>query len=737
MKAFLILFFVWFATASNSQTVVVRSGEHDGFTRLVASWPSNKEWRLFRTREGYDLVIDSKDVQYDLADAFKRITKRRIAEMNAQADTLHIMLSCECYAAPIALQAGVLVVDIVDGSPPDGSAFELDRDGRTAAPLSSLEIAPETTRTTDNPEEKQLSTDVASAIKNAARHTPSLPPTRILAAEPSLDHVRNELLLQLSKGVAAGVVDAVDKIKSDEQDREGHALEKNIRIKREMGLVAGASRPSEDEMTAAGNACIPDDKLNIGNWADPSNVAAEFANNTTGLVGEFDHPEADAISRAMRYYLSLGFGAEARQIASGFKSSPAQRALLETLSYIIDLEIPPGSEFAGMENCDTNAAIWAVLAKQELKPLNHIAIPAMLRAFSAFPTHLRRQLGPGLAERFLAAEDYPTAMAVRDAMMRTAQENDPPQAMLNARIQLAEGDIASAEVQLSQLAGASTPTGIAATIALIETHVNEGREVTLDLAVTAEALLKEAQGGTNETGLREALALAYASQDRFIDAFKQVDKYDPKAKQVWEVLANHGSNDAILTIATLQAEQEKPQITDQTRQKISRRLLDLGFPDKALLWLEAGSERNDEGLVLAAEAQLLLGNNLEVLSLLEGQENENSNKLRARALAKMQTADAVDQLAQSGQENEASIAARQKRDWPELMTLNESGIWRDAAALTEASPKVDVSTTTAQTAQQSESEVKGPLARTRDTLAESEKARAVLNQLLSSQHVPN
>lgn len=737
MKAFLILFFVWLATASNSQTVVVRSGEHDGFTRLVASWSNNEEWRLFRTREGYDLVVQGKDVQYDLSEAFRRITNLRIAKMNAQADTLHIVLSCECYAAPTALQTGVLVVDLIDGPPPEGSDFEMYRDGRTSPPLSSLENAPQRTNTVDSVEEKKPATDLASALENAARHAVNLPPARILAGEPSLEHVRNELLLQLSKGVATGVVDFVDKIQSYEQISKGQALENNIRIQREMGIVAGVSRPSEDQMTAVGNVCIPDEKLNIAAWADPSNVASEFANNTTGLVGEFDHPEAGAISRAMRYYLSLGFGAEARRIASAFKSSPAERALLEALSFIIDLESPPGSELAGMENCDTNAAIWAVLAKQELKNLNHIAIPAILRAFSAFPTHLRRQLGPGLAERFLDVDDYPTAMAVRDAMMRTAQESDPPQVMLNARIQLAEGEIASAEVQLSQLAGASTPTGIAATIALIQTQVNDGREVTLDLTITAEALLKVAQGGKDEIGLREALSLAYSSQNRFADAFKQVDKYDPRAEQIWEVLAIHGSDDAILAVATLETEQEKPQITDQTSQKIARRLLDLGFPDKALLWLEAGSERDEEGLVLAAEAQLLLGNNLEVLSLLEGQEGENSNKLRARALAKMRTADAVDQLAQSGQENEASIAARQKRDWTELMRLNQSGIWRDAAALTKTSPKIADVKITALTEKQGEAEIKGPLAQTRDTLVESERARSVLNQLLASQYLPH
>ena len=71
MKAVLFLLLVWFSAASNAQTVVVRSGEHEGFTRLVVSWPNSEQWRLYRTPEGYDLVAHGKDVRFDLTDAFE------------------------------------------------------------------------------------------------------------------------------------------------------------------------------------------------------------------------------------------------------------------------------------------------------------------------------------------------------------------------------------------------------------------------------------------------------------------------------------------------------------------------------------------------------------------------------------------------------------------------------------------------------------------------------------------
>jgi hypothetical protein len=733
MKAVLFLLLVWFSTASNAQTVVVRSGEHDGFTRLVVSWPNSEPWRLYRTPEGYNLVVHGKDVRFDLTDAFRRISNQRIADMVAKDDTLQLVLSCECFAAPFALQAGVLVLDIKDGAAPTGSVFELDQDGRSIEKQTRRPEAPHQIITNADTARPQLPFEAIGAIAQASRLSPSIAAPNSFTPAPSLAGVRNELLMQLSKGAAAGVVETVVKMPDATKPNTGTALNSNIRIQREMGIVAGTLRPNQNEMTAAGYDCIPNEHLNVEDWADPTQVVSEFANNTTDLVGEFDHPEVGAIERAMRYYLALGFGAEARQLTSAFKTSPADRATLETLSYIVDLELPPGSAFAGMENCDTNAAMWAVLEKQEVKQLGHIAIPAVLRAFSALPIHLRRQLGPGLAERFLAAEDYSTAASVRDAINRTSQEQDPAQAMLDARLQLTNGDKASAENQLSQLAGTSNPTGIIATITLIQTQVESGQEVSPNLTTTAEAQLQEAQGGTSEGNLREALALAYASQNRFREAFEQVDRYDLKAKKIWDVLGSRGSDDAVLTMATLETRDDRPDVAVETRQKIARHLLDLGFPDKALLWLEPSSEQDETGLILAARAQLMLNNDLEVLNLLENLKTPDSDKLRARALAKLQTGDAVDKLIQSGQENEAGIAARQKRDWPELMQFDKSGIWQEAAALTNALQGVTDKQASGQAVKEGSIDTKGPLARTRDTLKESEAARAVLNQLLASQ----
>jgi hypothetical protein len=733
MKAVLFLLLVWFSAASNAQTVVVRSGEHEGFTRLVVSWQNSEPWRLYRTPEGYNLVLDGKDVQFDLTEAFRRISNQRIADMVAKDETLHLVLSCECFAAPFALQAGVLVLDIKDGTAPIGSVFELDHEGRSIRKQTIRHVAPHQIATSADTARQQLPIEAISAITQASRlyHGKAVP--NAFMADPSLGGVRNELLMQISKGAAAGVVETVVKMPNPTKPDNGTALNSNMRVQREMGVLAGTLRPNQDEMTAAGNVCIPNEHLNIGDWAEPTNVVSEFADNTTGLVGEFDHPEVYAIDRAMRYYLALGFGAEMRQLTSAFKASPAERAMLEALSFIVDIELPPESAFAGMENCDTNAAIWAVLEKQELKQLGHIAIPAVLRAFSALPIHLRRQLGPGLAERFLAAKDYSTAASVRDAINRTAQEQEPPQAMLDARLQLTNGDLLAGENQLSQLAGTSSPTGIAATITLIQTQVESGQEVSPTLTITAEAQLQEAQGGTSEANLREALALAYASQNRFREAFEQVDRDDLKAKKIWDVLGSRGSDDAVLTMATLKSREKRPDVAAETRQKIARHLLDLGFPDKAVLWLEPSSEQDETGLILAARAQLMLNNDLEVLNLLENLKSPDGDKLRARALAKLRTGDAVDQLIQSGQENEAEIAARQKRDWPELMQFDKSGIWREAAALTNTIQNVTEDQASLQVVKEGSIDTNGPLARTRDTLKESEAARAVLNQLLASQ----
>lgn len=742
MRTLFVAVFLLFATPLSSQPVGVASGAHDGFSRLVFTFPKPFTWSLVRTEGGYALSVTGVNDGYDLSAIYRRIETNRLASISFDKGVLQLQIACACYAMPFEFRDGILVLDIKDGSAPEGSSFELLADGTQAPPLRAKETLPASNQD-PKPEVTAQSMvqpiDVDAAIAVASRVQTNTVPILAPSRSPDLDEAREDLLWQLSKGVVEGVVDVVESLDALPAGTPASGRPEDVEnIRIGIGLDAKASRRPADHMTGVGDACFTDEQLDISSWGDLENVARNYAENTTSLVGEFDRPDEAAIAQSIRFNLAMGFGAEARQILNALKVSLPERKLWETLSYIVDLEVPPGSVFLGMEVCDTPASLWAVLAKEDLPPTNMVAIPAILRSFSSLPLHLRRHLGPGLANRFLKRNDPGTARAIQDAILRAPGDAPAAVKMLEAEIDLANGDLEAAEAVLGPLAGQTGPVGLQSTITLIRAQAETGQEVSVSTTTAAEALLAEALGGEEEGALRDAIALAYGSQNRFQEAFDVLIPGERDTLPLWQMLARRGGDDAIMMHAIFGSTVPLPRLPDVTARALARRLLDMGFPDPASLWLK-GDNRAQEDLVatdalLLGEIAIARSDGLAALAFLEGLDSAEADILRANAARLLQMPEAPAQLSKIGQQAEAARAARAQNAWGELAELAQDGVWQEAASLivipvgsTEVPSSGDQSSLT---------EDLGPLALSRAALQESGNARSVLEKLIADQVIP-
>lgn len=140
-----------------AESVRIRTGEHDGFTRIVAE-NGAAGWRLGRAQAGYELRIDAAD-GFDLSDAFRLISRTRVAALSPGAGpgSLLIDLGCECHARVFETPSGALVIDISDGAPDPASPFE--------APLGKV--------ATPSPEDADASGLAADAVSPGAAHLPA------------------------------------------------------------------------------------------------------------------------------------------------------------------------------------------------------------------------------------------------------------------------------------------------------------------------------------------------------------------------------------------------------------------------------------------------------------------------------------------------------------------------------------------------------------------------------------
>jgi hypothetical protein len=746
MRFIFLPFLLWLGTVAHAELVSVKSGEHDGFTRLVIELPGLRNRDLAKTADGYRLVVNVPGTTFDLTGVYRRISRERLSKIYVAdgSGDLTLVLDCICHAVPFELGNVGLVIDIKDGSAPEEVPFEKTTRPEALALGSQgrLSLQPSKLHETESAAGSAtfVPPQLSAEIVKASRLPETLPIAIEQGATSLLRNIKSDLLWELSKGAADGVIDPADQIGKD----IGLGSSGQFEVARQIGVFSGAEQRQANRMTAAGARCIPDSDLNIGGWLDHpgSEIAGILASNTTDLVGEFDRPNPVSIKRAVRFYLGMGFGAEARLVLNAFDVSIEERAVLETLSYIFDLQRPLGSVFDGMEVCDSSAALWSLLSVDAIPPVSQILVPAVLRSFSALPLHLRRLLGPGLVSRFLVRDEVDIARSIQDSIVRATGGTGPDIQMMKAEIALATGDDRLADEILKPLSGNSGVAGLLATVALVKSQVALGDVVSVDLMTTAEALLYEAAGGENEHLLTEALAQGYASQNRFAEAFDLFPPRAPKAAAIWDILAARGNDEALLHWGVFSNGVQPPALAVQTREAIARRLLALGFPDQALSWIgtvEPGhGDKEDEVRLLAAMSEMALNLLPQALGRIEGLENPAAQKLRGQILLAMRADTAFGYLVSTGQSVEAVQFAKLAGKWSDLQNLGPEGVWGEAVGLVTpqyVSGETGSSTvdgTSALGVTDSEGGNAGTLSQTRALLAENAEAVTTLKQLLAN-----
>ncbi len=777
------------AAVAQAETARVTSGEHEGFTRLSVVLPRPADWRVLRTAEGYRLEVPLDGVAYDLSRVFGPLSKGRLAAIAPAPDAkgLGFSLGCACYAIPFELRPGIVVIDLRDGAPPAGSAFELDEQGNPLPPLAARPVLHPRPRPASSPP-GAVAADAPSGMSGHASLPPETPaagpgydwlamrapaghlrPPEVLSdgretakaapheegpldlappvsvpqgppheakrgrapAEPPVPvstppddasaggqtsaaaHVgpdlRESLVEEMARAAAAGTIELLAE-PPGEGDGAPAATSSHLRIGNGALLDAPAA------LSAEGADCLPDARVDPSGWGKEGPAAATLGDTRAALLGEFDQPDPDAAAGLVRQLLYFGFGIEARQIAENFAPQAEDRALWEALSHIVDGEADPSGVLDQMETCDGWVALWAVLARPDLPAGPGRMDAAVLRSFSALPLHLRRHLGPPLADRYLAAGLDAPAQAILAAILRATGDPGPETELLRADIDVANGKAPDAG-RLAGIAAGGGDAGVRATVDLIEAAAAEGA-VSTDLILGAEALRRSREGSPQAAALDAAIALGRATQGDFDTAFALVAGDGERALPVWRLLAARGTDAALLAHAVMA---EPPPLPDPDRQAFAGRLLKLGLAEPALAWLGApGETGGTEEPLLRAEAELLRGDARAVLRGLAGVEGDAAAALRQAARARLDPA-------ATGPQDDPEAAARawrRARDWPQLAAGGPDP-WREAAARVAPLPEPAP-----------EGSGAGPLARGRALIDDSAAARKAVAALLAATDAP-
>jgi hypothetical protein len=613
-----------------AETSRVLSGEHGDFTRLVIEQPEADDWTLGRTETGYAFgQAAGIDVAYDLSRVWQRIARTRLksVQLDPKTGLLELDLACDCHVFPFEYQPGIIVLDIKPGPAPPGSVFEAGLAPRAAegALTGGLSAA-------GSYDWLGLARDPAGPV---ARTTL---PLVLDTVAVSLEPLRDELLEQISRGAVEGVVDMElpGKPPKVAETDNGELPWSQIRIGEQPGLEvigAYADKPETGEPAD----CPAEGLLDVAAWGEDRPALDLLAEARNGLYGELDIIQPDALLRSVQLHIYLGFGAEAAQQATLLQGQADDSELLlyASMARIVDQDSDPQTPFVTMLGCNGPAALWAALARDRLPPGPELNRKAVLGAFLALPTHLRRHLGAGLAEKFLAHGDAEAARIIRDTLERTPGADQVEVALLDAESSMHDGDIESAQAHADHALSldADREAGL---VALVETHFRTIDPLEPDVA---EALLAQrGEGSAGPTGdeLDRAIVLALALSGQTDNAFADKAASGAVLSDLWQVAHSRATDDDFLRHAVLDASTNRPETAPEVAFAIAERLVALGFHDAALVWLGPVDPADDEAhRLMAAEAELGRGNAREAVVLVEGLHDARAEELRAKALVQL------------------------------------------------------------------------------------------------------
>ena len=740
---FLVLGFMLVAQPLAAQQIDVRSGEHEGFSRLVFMFPTGTGWSTERVTNGYRLTSTVRNGRFDLSSVFRFIPKTRILSVSAEMDANSVFIETapETRLTSFQLPIGAVVIDIVDGAEPilpaplpaNGASFRLPQDSgylglywSARQPVLSRIAGPSLPQRPAN----QVSGQISSL---------SMPDPRISSAELDLiDQMgraasQGLISMQLPKLQNGAFKDGPDQeIPSHTADSEhsNHlALQSQTVIDRDT-----AANFSRNKLSLSGHSCPADSDFDLQAWLDDKPPGELISSARRDLLEEFDKPRKSAVEQLAKVYIALGFGAEAKAVLRAFGAESPDWHHLSIIADIVDGRPPKeGPDFSTMVSCNGKVAFWAFLAGPKPPSKEKVNFGAVTLAYAALPPAIRDLTGASLSARLIEIGAADVAAKVRATLARSPQEHRTALDMIDAQIDLSAGRTAEATARLEKVARMKTP-GAAESLALaIETKLAHGQTIPIGEVQHAGALARELKGSEIAEKLHRAEVLGLASSADFESAFSAWDAWPtPSGPDI----RGAALNGVFALMARVPDEQVFLRTYFQNRNRlnditlspevqigIADRLSQNGFARSARAILKPETRKTESGRLSLARAALADHDAAAAYSHLLGLTDDQAATLRGAALSLLGQHDtAKDEFARAGDREAQLNEAWRAGNW-DLVARHGSDnqkrflelFGEDKAVPATASPR----------------EFRGPLAQAQSLISRSETERTVYSQIMT------
>ena len=456
--------------------------------------------------------------------------------------------------------------------------------------------------------------------------------------------------------------------------------------------------------------CTDSKFVAVGSWGHGGNYSDEVSQFRSQLYGEFDKLQPEAAVDLARFYLFFGFGAEARQAIELSRKSNTEIQVLLVLAEVLDSgETVIENPFAGQQTCKGDIALWSLLSEQSVA--TNVNNDAVLQSFSRLPPHLRERLGPGLSRMYVEAGDAKMANSILRTTRRSGGEIVSGIDFAEASVAELNGDTETEERELMNSIVEGSEYSPKALMELIGNIYESRKALAPDLPDLVTAYATEYRGTDLEGELIRTQVVALALAGRFKEAFA--------AQEELQKLNNESENHAALTpLLTLMSERAddvtflryaidsetggSEYVSAQLGEQMAGKLLGLGFPDEAEMWLKkSGDSLNyKKRRMMQAEIEVAREQPYRALVELVGLSEPGANRLRAKALLQNGEYGKVGQVLTAAEDlNGAARGFWMAEEWetvPNQEDTHYSQVAEQSAQLFQVDPGIEQMTPLAQ-----------------------------------------
>ncbi|PID35462.1 MAG: hypothetical protein CR958_00045 [Rhodobacterales bacterium] len=549
------------ASPLSAETVEVRSGDHDDFSRLLLRFPASEEWRFGKTPDGYEFHTAREDVSYDLDQVYSLISRNRIKSVrDLGGGRLALDVSCDCHADAFEIRQGMIVLDIKDGPAPyskspfetaihevrlphlEGSAVNdtstfSSRTGVTL-PLQSYEPTPAFSVLSRLPGKLPTTSLDGAAVPSAVAN--SIGPRQVAELDARSTRIIDEqaLFQDVARGASQGMVTVTERLNPIAEELHAEVQDLSLLQEVEFPTVleivpadhivveTAVDRAFDTQMkdsTNAGVHCIKDSVLDLAAWGASEEAKLETNHFQLRSDNSADAKLETELTNLTKYYLYLGFGAEAEAVIRAFPDIIENKDILLAVSRVVDQKPVSNSKLLDAQiECDGLVSFWALLAAKERSTISTENTEAMVQSFLSLPLHLKRHLGPDFAKALSEINHQDAALVVRDALANIMM-SPLSIAALDGDLAMLDGNAPAAESSYERIDMASNLEYIDTLISSAEASIAAGGLPTSKTVELLESLAFERREGNDVARLLEVLIRTYSGNNEFDRAFMSLE----------------------------------------------------------------------------------------------------------------------------------------------------------------------------------------------------------------------